>query len=128
MSFLAKYPDISVHLEEHVSAAIAAHVADNERTTCTTGTPKTTLDNNLRFQQADAAALPKDMAHENPTAFVGWLRTAWHPYTSSVPLELRDAFLEDVGTHHAVSHAPDEQGRLHVDALRLQVRARKSSR
>ena len=28
-SFLAKYPDISVHLEEHVSAAIAAGVADN---------------------------------------------------------------------------------------------------
>ena len=28
-SFLAKYPDIHVHLEEHVSAAIAAGVADN---------------------------------------------------------------------------------------------------
>ena len=70
----------------------------------------------------------KDMVHENQTAFVGWLRTAWHPYTSSVPLELRDAFLQDVGTHHAATHAPDEQGRLHVDALRLQVRARKSSR
>src|ERR1700722_15222732 len=28
-SFLAKYPDIHVHLEEHVSSAIAAGVADN---------------------------------------------------------------------------------------------------
>ena len=28
-SFLARYPDIHVHLEEHVSAAIAAGVADN---------------------------------------------------------------------------------------------------
>ena len=28
-SFLAKYPDIHIHLEEHVSAAIAAGVADN---------------------------------------------------------------------------------------------------
>jgi trans-aconitate 2-methyltransferase len=72
--------------------------------------------------------ISKDMAHENLTAFIGWLRTAWHPYTSSVPLELRDAFLENVGTHHAASHAPDEQGRLHIDALRLQVRASKASK
>ena len=28
-SFLAKYPDIHIHLEEHVSAAVAAGVADN---------------------------------------------------------------------------------------------------
>ena len=28
-SFLAKYPDVHIHLEEHVSAAIAAGVADN---------------------------------------------------------------------------------------------------
>ena len=28
-SFLARYPDIHVHLEEHVSAAVAAGVADN---------------------------------------------------------------------------------------------------
>ena len=72
--------------------------------------------------------IAKDMVHEDQAAFVGWLRTAWHPYTSGVPLELRDAFLQDVGTHHAAAHAPDEQGRLHVDALRLQVRARKPSK
>jgi trans-aconitate 2-methyltransferase len=71
--------------------------------------------------------IPKDMVHEDRTAFIGWLRTAWHPYTASIPLELRDAFLQDVAAHHAAGHAPDEQGRLHVGAVRLQVRARKPS-
>jgi len=71
--------------------------------------------------------IPKDMVHEDRTGFIGWLRTAWHPYTSGVPLELLDAFLEDIASHYVAGHAPDAQGRIHVGAVRLQVRARKDS-
>ncbi len=69
--------------------------------------------------------LPKDMVHEDRTTFIGWLRTAWHPYTSGVPLELRDAFLEDTAGHYLAGYPPDDRGRVHVSTVRLQVRARK---
>jgi trans-aconitate methyltransferase len=70
--------------------------------------------------------IPKDMVHENEDVFIGWLRTAWHPYTANVPLELRDVFLRDVARHYIAGHRLDEQGRVHVATVRLQVRARKT--
>ncbi len=69
--------------------------------------------------------IPKDMVHEDTPTFIGWLRTAWHPYTAGVPLELRDAFLQDIAQHFLAGHPPDSQGRVHVPTVRLQVRARK---
>jgi trans-aconitate 2-methyltransferase len=70
--------------------------------------------------------IPKDMVHDNYTTFIGWLRTAWHPYTSGVPLELRDSFLQETAQRYLATHPPDDHGRVHVDCVRLQVRARKS--
>jgi trans-aconitate 2-methyltransferase len=69
--------------------------------------------------------IPKDMVHGDRATFIGWLRTAWHPYTAGVPLELRDTFLEETAQHYLAGHPPDEQGRIHVATVRLQVRARK---
>jgi trans-aconitate 2-methyltransferase len=70
--------------------------------------------------------IPKDMVHEDSSTFIGWLRTAWHPYTAGVPLELRDSFLHDTAGHYMASHLPDGQGRVHVSTVRLQARARKA--
>ena len=69
--------------------------------------------------------IPKDMVHENAGAFLGWLRTAWHPYTAGVPLELRDAFLEETAHHYMAAFPQDADGRVHVATVRLQVCARK---
>ena len=69
--------------------------------------------------------IPKDMVHADADTFLGWLRTAWHPYTAGVPLEVRDAYLQDVAGHYIAGHPPDDQGRVHVSTMRLQVRARK---
>jgi trans-aconitate methyltransferase len=69
--------------------------------------------------------IPKDMVHEDPDTFLGWLRTAWHPYTAGVPLEVRDAFLQDTARHYINGHPLDDQRRVHVSTMRLQVRARK---
>jgi trans-aconitate methyltransferase len=69
--------------------------------------------------------IPKAMVHDDYITFVGWLRTAWHPYTSGVPLDLRDSFLEETGQRYLATHPPDDCGRVHVDSVRLQVRARK---
>ncbi len=69
--------------------------------------------------------IPKDMVHDDLDTFVGWLRTAWHPYTSGVPLELRDTFLNETARYYMAEHPPDDQGRVHAAAVRLQVRANK---
>jgi trans-aconitate 2-methyltransferase len=65
------------------------------------------------------------MIHDDIATFVGWLRTAWHPYTAGVPDELRDAFLHDVATDYLERHPLDNQGRVHAATVRLQFRARK---
>ncbi len=67
------------------------------------------------------------MVHEDTATFIGWLRTAWHPYTAGVPVEVRDAFLEDTARHYMTGYPPDDRGRVHVSTVRLQVRARKLS-
>ena len=77
------------------------------------------------LQIMECRLISKDMVHNDGAAFIGWLRTAWHPYTTGAPLELRDAFLEDVTAHYVAGTPPDEQGRIHAGAVRLQVRAQK---
>lgn len=69
--------------------------------------------------------IPKDMVHDGEESFIGWLRTAWHPYTANVPLELRDEFLLETARHYIAGHPLDAHGRVHVAMVRLQVRARK---
>ncbi len=73
----------------------------------------------------ECCLIPKDMVHQDPDIFLGWLRTAWHPYTAGAPLEVRDAFLQDTARHYIAGHPQDDQGRVHVSTIRLQVRARK---
>jgi trans-aconitate methyltransferase len=81
----------------------------------------------LGLESQECRLIPKDMVHEDVPTFVGWLRTAWHPYTSGVPLELRDAFLEETAHHYLSGHPADHHGHVHVPTVRLQVRARKPS-
>ena len=71
--------------------------------------------------------IPKDMVHDTADTFIGWLRTAWHPYTAGVPLELRDTFLEDTARHYLARYPQDDRGKVHVATVRLQVRAKKPS-
>ena len=73
----------------------------------------------------ECGLIPKDMVHDNEDSFIGWLRTAWHPYTANVPLELRDSFLQETARHYIARHPLDAQGRVHVATMRLQVRAHK---
>jgi trans-aconitate methyltransferase len=78
------------------------------------------------MQVLECRLIPKDMVHETRAAFVGWLRTAWQPYTSRAPLEARDAFITATADRYLADHPADEHGRVHVSMVRLQVRARKA--
>jgi trans-aconitate 2-methyltransferase len=78
------------------------------------------------FVVKECRLIPKDMPHDDLNAFIGWLRTAWHPYTAGVPVELRDAFLEETAGTYLRAVPLDSQGRVHVGAVRLQIQATKA--
>ena len=67
----------------------------------------------------------KDMVHADWSAFIGWLRTAWHPYTSRVSAAGRERFIEAVAQRYLaeVGSACDANGQIHVAMVRLQVEA-----
>jgi trans-aconitate methyltransferase len=69
--------------------------------------------------------IPKDMIHSDVAAFKGWLRTAWHPYTSHIPESARDEFIDEVTREYVHAYPPDALGQLHVTMIRLQFRAHK---
>ena len=69
--------------------------------------------------------IEKDMIHASREAFLGWLRTTWHPYSSYVPEEARPAFLDEAVERYLQEYPPDAEGRVHVLMIRLQVEARK---
>lgn len=78
----------------------------------------------LSPQQVELIA--KDMVHPDATAFAGWLRTAWHPYTAPLPEADRDDFIADVTQHYLAEHPADADGQVHVRMVRLQVAATKA--
>jgi trans-aconitate methyltransferase len=65
--------------------------------------------------------------HPGPAGLTGWLRTTWHPYTQQVPETQREAFLDDLVSAYLAEHPLDEQGRTHVQMIRLEVEAIKLS-
>ena len=67
--------------------------------------------------------IPKDMQHQGPDGLLGWLRTTWFPYTDRLPLELRDAFLNEVVAAYVAAHPLDAIGNTHVKMVRLEVEA-----
>lgn len=65
----------------------------------------------------------KDMAQDGTEGLAGWVRTTWMPYTSRVPESRRDELIAEVVELYAERHPADEQGRLHVGMVRLEVEA-----
>jgi len=74
------------------------------------------------FAVQECRLITKDMIHADRTALQGWIRTAWHPYTTRIIEKERDAFIEEVATEYLSEHPADEAG-IHVAMVRLQVRA-----
>ena len=69
--------------------------------------------------------IPKDMIHMGREGLVGWIRTTWLPFTQRVPEALRESFIEEIADGYLQDFPPDEEGLVHIDAVRLEVEARK---
>lgn len=77
------------------------------------------------LQALEARLIPRDMVHADRAAFTGWIRSAWHPYTSRVAPKTRTSFIEEAVDRYLALNPPDPDGAVHVSMVRLQVRARK---
>ncbi len=75
------------------------------------------------FRPARVELIPKDMRHQGTESLKGWLRTTWFPYTDRLPVELRDAFLEEVIKTYRAEHPVDAFGNTHVQMVRLEIEA-----
>jgi len=67
----------------------------------------------------------KDMVHEGKEGMAGWIRTTWLPFTQRVPQRLREDFITELVDGYLRDFPPDENGLVHVNAVRLEVEARK---
>jgi trans-aconitate methyltransferase len=79
------------------------------------------------LQVEECRLLAKDMVHANVSAFLGWVRTAWHPYTNVVTHARREQFIAEVVEHYLQLNPVDSAQQVHVQMMRLQVNARKVS-
>jgi len=75
------------------------------------------------FKNIDVKLIEKDMVHENIEAFKGWIRTTWFPYTDVLPENMRESFIDAFVTEYLLVIPLDVEGWVHVDMVRLEVRA-----
>jgi len=83
--------------------------------------------NNAGFTVRHVELFPKDMVYNDKAGLAGWIRTTWMPYTSRIPEALRNKFIDEVVTEYLVHIPPDNNGKIHVAMVRLEVEAVKPS-
>lgn len=70
--------------------------------------------------------IPKDMVHSGYAGLEGFIRTTWLPYLERLPEGLRPRFVKEIGRRYIDRHPLDNQGRVHVQMMRLQVEAERA--
>jgi len=65
----------------------------------------------------------EDVTHPGIDALKGCARATWHRYTSCIPAEHRDAFLDEVVQRFIEQYPPDRGGQIHVRMKILEVEA-----
>jgi trans-aconitate methyltransferase len=67
--------------------------------------------------------IPKTMRHDGAAGLAGWIRTTWIPYTNAVPIEEREAFIEELVDQYLQRHPLSPEGEALVAMVRLEVEA-----
>jgi trans-aconitate 2-methyltransferase len=65
----------------------------------------------------------KDMVHPGRDGTAAWIRTTWLPFTQRIPEDMRETFIYEIVDAYMESHPADEEGLVHVEAIRLEVEA-----
>ncbi|MBW4619279.1 MAG: methyltransferase domain-containing protein [Cyanosarcina radialis HA8281-LM2] len=69
--------------------------------------------------------VPKEMIHPDKAALEAWLRTTWMPFTSRVSQDLQSEFIADTIEMYIRHNPPDDEGKIYVNMVRLEVEATK---
>jgi len=79
------------------------------------------------FQSVRSELIAKDMTHMGQSKLIGWIRTTWLPYTQRISEKQRETFIEELAGSYIKKYPPDKDGIIHVQMIRLEVEAIKSS-
>ncbi|MDD5359186.1 MAG: methyltransferase domain-containing protein [Sulfurovaceae bacterium] len=75
------------------------------------------------FSKYNAKLIQKDMVHDDVTAFKGWLETTWFPFIDRIPKSLKETFLKEWIDTYLDYFPQDENGKIHIAMIRLEVEA-----
>ncbi|MFZ2471926.1 MAG: methyltransferase domain-containing protein [Methanothrix sp.] len=67
----------------------------------------------------------KDMIHQGQEGLEGIIRSTWLPYTERIPAHLQGEFVKEIARRYLEVYPLDENGRAHVQMMRLEVEAEK---
>jgi trans-aconitate methyltransferase len=67
--------------------------------------------------------IPKDTVHDGKEPLKGWVRTVLLPYTERLLEALRDDFVEQIASAYIERCPETENGRVHVQMVRLEAEA-----
>jgi len=70
--------------------------------------------------------IPKVMSYDGKDGLAGWIRTTWLPYTQRVPDHKREEFINQIVAAYIQKYPLDDDGKVHVNMVRLEVEATKS--
>ena len=69
--------------------------------------------------------ISKDMEHDGKAGLEGWIRTTWLPYTSRIPQEQRNEFIETISSTYLQEIPITPDSKVHVEMVRIEVEAEK---
>ena len=75
------------------------------------------------FKTLGVKLSPKDAVYPGRDGFAAWLRTTWLPYIQRVPENAREEFVTAATDRYVAKHPPDDDGRVHVRMVRLEIDA-----
>ena len=67
--------------------------------------------------------VPKETWYDGADVLATWQRVTWLPYVQRVPDAFREEFIAAVTRRYLAGHPADEQGRVHVRMMRLEIAA-----
>lgn len=70
--------------------------------------------------------IPKDMTHDGKAGLKGWIRTTWLPYTSRIPEQMKNDFIEEVADQYLAKIPLADDGKAHVAMVMIEVEAKKN--
>ena len=66
------------------------------------------------------------MSYDKRDGLTGWVRTTWLPYLERVPEQRREEFITQLIDKYIEKYPPDNEGKIHVNMMRLEVEAIKN--